>query len=238
MLKALAAPNIPERWLHAPRRPVSGVADLAALAGVSTASASRFLSALTREGYVVQVAGGLRLVRVEALFNGWRAASQRPIEERFARLLLPSPAPASRLRDVLEVRGRRWKERSDANAENGPAAPAGSPGERVCFALFSACSELEVGFVRGAPIHIYSEDLSNEFLAKLELHPVEHRAEAEVIVRRPRYPESVFRACVDVRGAAVADIVQCWLDVSLHPARGAEQAAELAKLMRLSEWGQ
>ena len=40
-----------------------------------------------------------------------------------------------------------------------------------------------------------------------------------------RWPESLFRAAVDVKGVPVADVVQCWLDVSGGPARGAEQAA-------------
>ncbi len=43
--------------------------------------------------------------------------------------------------------------------------------------------------------------------------------------RVARWPESVFRAAVDVDGVPVADVIQCWLDVSGEQARGAEQAA-------------
>lgn len=236
MLKILAAPHVPERWLHAPRRPVRGVSDLADQAGVSPASASRFLSVLEAGGHVARVDGAVRLARVEALLEAWRIASQRPHEERLARFLLPAPEPARRLREVLAAHSRRSQALSGEDPEDRSGARAGSPGRRVCLALFSACRELDVSFVRGAPIHIYAEDLSNGFLNDLELHPVEHRAEADLIVRRPRFPESVFRACVLVEDVPVADILQCWLDVSFHPARGVEQAEEIAKLLRPMEW--
>lgn len=237
MLKLLAAAEIPEAWLHAPRQPVRGVSDLATLAGVSFASASNFLAALRADGHVVQVEGALRLARVNELFEAWRVASAGPVEERLARFLLPTRNPAQRLREVLTARGQPKGKRAGGKPAIGSISLAGAPGKRVCMALFSACGELEVGFVRGAPVHLYAEDLSNESLERLELHPVENRADAELAVRRPRFPESVFRACVEVKGAAVADIVQCWLDVSFHPARGAEQAAEIAKRLPLMEPG-
>jgi hypothetical protein len=49
----------------------------------------------------------------------------------------------------------------------------------------------------------------------------------QVVVRIPRWPREVFRAAVDRDGVQVSDIVQLWLDVSEHPARGAEQADEI-----------
>jgi hypothetical protein len=50
-----------------------------------------------------------------------------------------------------------------------------------------------------------------------------------VVLRVARWPESVLRGAVSVRGVPVADIIQCWLDVSAEPARGAEQAAFIWK---------
>jgi hypothetical protein len=44
-----------------------------------------------------------------------------------------------------------------------------------------------------------------------------------------RWPESLFRGAVRPDGVPVADVIQCWLDVSSHPARGAEQAAFIWK---------
>jgi hypothetical protein len=45
-----------------------------------------------------------------------------------------------------------------------------------------------------------------------------------VVVRVPQWPRSVFRGAVVRDGISVSDILQVWLDVSEHPARGAEQA--------------
>lgn len=44
------------------------------------------------------------------------------------------------------------------------------------------------------------------------------------------------RTCVQARGVAVADALQCRLDVASHPARGAEQADEIARKLGLESW--
>lgn len=51
----------------------------------------------------------------------------------------------------------------------------------------------------------------------------------DVYVRVPAARESVFRGTVRRNGVPVADIVQVWLDVSSHPARGAAQAGEILR---------
>jgi hypothetical protein len=239
MLKVLLAPNVPERWLHAPRERVRGVADLADRARVSPASASRFLSGLAANGYVHRVEGAIRGARVEALLEAYRIAAQRPAEQRLARFLLPARDPEVRLGEVLAARQRRRVELPGSDSLEAPPdriGPIGPIGERACLGLFSACKQLGVSAVRGAPVHLFSENLSNDFLDELELLPVEHRAEADLVVRRPRFPEAVFRACVLVKDVPVADALQCWSDVSFHPARGAEQAQEIAHLLGLKEW--
>jgi hypothetical protein len=53
--------------------------------------------------------------------------------------------------------------------------------------------------------------------------------EADVFVRVPKYPEAVFRAAVGRDGVPVSDILQVWLDVSNHPARGKGQSDLLHK---------
>jgi hypothetical protein len=50
-----------------------------------------------------------------------------------------------------------------------------------------------------------------------------------VYVRIPENPEAVFRAAVERDGVPVSDILQVWLDVSNHPARGKAQADEIRK---------
>jgi hypothetical protein len=55
----------------------------------------------------------------------------------------------------------------------------------------------------------------------------EHRA--DVYVRVPAFRESTFRGAVIREGIPVSDILQVWLDVSSHQARGEEQAEEIRR---------
>jgi len=220
MLKVLLAPHVSESWLRAPRSLVRGMAELAEHAGSSPASASRFLSELEADGYVEKRDGHLRLVRIPALLNAWRMAAQRPGEVRRARFHLPAADPLERI-------GRRLAERNPRREGlERLSAPEtiDRKGRRACLAMFAACRVLGLGHVRGAPIHVYVEDLSAEVLEELELGLADRQSVADLVLIRPRFPESVFRGSVDVEGVPVADVLQCWVDVSFKAARGEEQA--------------
>lgn len=230
MLKVLISPNVPDEWMRAPRERVRGVSELSRRAEVSLSSASNFLSSLEGAGYIELNEDGVRVVRVEALLEAWRVASRPPLEERYAKFIIPASDSAARIRKSLKRHALRWDNASESSSCAGPR------GERACLALFAACDQLGVKFVRGAPIHVYSESLASEFLEQLELRLVGHRAEADILIRQPRFPESVFRGCVLVDAVPSSDIVQCWLDVSFHPARGAEQAEEIHRRLRMEGW--
>lgn len=240
MLKVLLARNVPVEWLSAPREPLRSGVELARQAGVSQASASRFLAALEASGHVDASSGAPRLVRIDALLDGWRRAVRRAPEQVYARFLLPSPDAYDRLRGLLAQRARAAGAGAQSPDAAGPDAAgpgvAGPVGGRACLGLFAACRALGLGFVDGAPVHLLSEDLSPGALEKLGLMAVEHPAEAELEVARPRFPESVFRGCVLADGAPAADALQCWLDVSDHPARGTEQSEEIAARLGLDRW--
>jgi len=100
---------------------------------------------------------------------------------------------------------------------------------RFCVGLFAAAEELGFKFVHGVQPHLYIERIDREALRGLglSLEPAGH--EADVFVRVPKYPEAVFRAAVERDGVPTSDIVQIWLDVSNHPARGKDQADLLRK---------
>lgn len=51
----------------------------------------------------------------------------------------------------------------------------------------------------------------------------------DAFIRIAANPEAVFRAAVVKDGVPCADILQVWLDVSEHPARGRAQADEIAR---------
>jgi hypothetical protein len=83
---------------------------------------------------------------------------------------------------------------------------------------------LNVGFVHGVPPYVYIEELDSEVIARLGLKPAEGDQVPDVYVRVPWVPESIFRAAVERDRVPVCDILQVWLDVSSHPARGSAQA--------------
>lgn len=46
----------------------------------------------------------------------------------------------------------------------------------------------------------------------------------DIVLRQALFPQSTFRGAVHRDGLIVADVIQVWLDVAHHPARGEEQA--------------
>lgn len=197
MLKLLLAPGIPERMLDAPRQQYQGASDLGGAAGGSVMSASRLIQELRLEGYLDEAAPYLRLVRVRHLLGRWQAAvAAQPVEEQPWRMLL-----RGRANDAVEA----WLDRNEG-----------------CLALFSSASEHGLGFVEGVPPYLYARGSASA-------PPGFARAGVgeppDLLVRRPRAPRSVFKGMVSPRGRPASDILQVWLDVASHPARGSEQAA-------------
>jgi len=166
------------------------------VAGVSVMSASRLLQELRHDGYLDDDAPDLRLVRVRHLFERWQAAvSAQPIEEQSWRALVRGSATAA-----LE----QWL-----------AQGAG------CLALFASARAHGLGLVEGVPAYVYVRNTTH---APPGFAPVGPGDVPDLIVRRARSPESVFRGVVQRDERASCDIIQTWLDVAPHPTRGREQA--------------
>ena len=115
---------------------------------------------------------------------------------------------------------RRQKPRAGRIAE---------PAPRVAMGLFGAADLLGVGFVHGAAPYLYLEHLSVPALEQLGLSVEDAKGQPDAYVRVPENKEAVFRAVVQCQGVPVSDILQVWLDVSNHPARGKEQADQIWK---------
>ena len=223
MLKVLLASHIPEHLLSAPRGLYRNSSELARAAGVSVMSTSRLVRLLAAEGFLGEPGGPLRLVRIEELMQSWRAAYLRPIGEWPMRWILRGD-PDRQLESALSSysalqHGESGKNRGGKN----PSLP------RVCLGLFAAADALGLGFVKGVKPHLYLEWLRADGLRRLGLMRVEAGHPADVFVRVPAAPQSVFRGVVFRHGIPVSDVLQVWADVSGHPSRGRAQAAEIER---------
>jgi hypothetical protein len=199
MLKVLLAPEIPQELLAAPRGRYRNASELARAADVSVMSAFRFVQQLQREGHLHESAPHLQLVRRPDLFARWQAAALRSGPEAPMRFLLRGGDPQPRLRQMLK-------------------------GDQSCLGLFAAAEALGFGLVEGVPPHLYVRRLPAGLSGWKNIVPAEPGESPDLIVRQAPARRSVFRGVVRPRGLASCDILQVWLDVSGHPARGREQA--------------
>jgi hypothetical protein len=220
LLKVLLAPRLPEKLLAAPRGQYRNVSELAKASGVSVMSAFRLARQLEIANFLDADSGRLRLVRIDELMERWRAANQRPGLEYPARWVLGA-GRADRLLEAVREYSRQ------ADHPKGTEAGANRPG--VCLGLFAAAERLGLGFVHGASPHLYVESRDLGVLRQLGLAPAQHGEPADVMVRLAPRSRSIFRGSVEVDGVPVADVIQVWLDVHNHPARGRQQADEIRR---------
>src|SRR5581483_8020479 len=226
LLKVMLAPNIPKSLLAAPREEYRNASQLAQVSGVSIMSAFRFVKQLQEEGFFHE-SGELRLVRVEQLMRRWQVVQPSWREFRM-RWLIRRDAPDSLYAAIREVlanpnlpRVRRPNIPSSKLAER-PAPPI-----RLCAGLFFAAELLGLSFVHGTPRHLYVEEQNPELFELLGLARAREGEPVDVFVRVPVARAAIFRPAVNVNGVPASDVLQIWLDVASHPARGSAQADEI-----------
>jgi Holliday junction resolvase-like predicted endonuclease len=222
MLKILLSRSIPDSLLSAPRGHYENVSQLADAAGVSTMSAFRFVRQLSEEGFLDEL-GGMRLVRTEELLERWLRASHSRMHETPARWILSGE------KHTFHTALRSYASRVRSSAQPSKTYHLGRGKPRLCLALFAAAEALGFKFVHGTQPHLYIERLDRKVLRELGLSLEVADHQADVFVRVPKNPEAVFRAAVERDGVPATDILQVWLDVSNHPARGKDQADLLRK---------
>lgn len=215
MLKVLLAPFVSPTLLRAPRREYRNASELAEAAEVSMMSAFRFVRQLRQEGFLDNESEILRLVRREELIHRWQAANLRSVPELPLRWIVPAKnerqLPAELRSYIVHPSVKR------------------QPAPRACLGLFAAAESLGFGFVHGVPPYFYLENLDREVLQGMGLSPRRADGAPDLFVRVPIFRESVFRGAVEHEGVPVADILQVWLDVGSHPARGAAQAEQIRR---------
>jgi hypothetical protein len=215
MLKVLLAPLLSEELLRAPRSEYRNASELAAAAEVSVMSAFRFVRQLRQEGFLDQNDEPFRLVRRKELLRRWQAANLRGAPQLPLRWIIPRKSERPLLAALYA-----YNAQPDVKRESAP---------RACVSMFAAAESLGFGFVHGVPPYFYLESLDREVLSCMGLSPEGAEQRPDVYVRIPAFRESVFRAAVVRDGVPVADILQVWLDVSSHPARGEAQAEEIRR---------
>ncbi len=235
MAKVLLAPRLDPEMLAAPREQIRNALHLALVADVSAPTSARWVQHMRAQGFIEQADDGLRLVQRRAFFEQWRRALSRPRREIQTRFLLPGKSPTERLNFTV------GRETYNAIEPFNPDRPRPYPGAivwkhgpRMCMGMFEAATGHGVAFVHGAPTHLYLESISEETLRGVDLVQVQRGERSSVVVVEPRYPESTFRASViaqrrDGNKVPVADVLQTWLEIAEHPARGREDADEIER---------
>lgn len=209
MLKMLLNHRLPTLWQIYPSSQdlIPNASHLAEQAGVSVAQTFRFINHLRQEHYL-EDDNPLNLVRIEDLLQRWQSIYQiKQPPEIGMRLLLPRRDPLHHLEDTVR---KLWSEK-----------------HRISFGLFVACDYWDFSFVHGVAPHIYVDTLSSELFKAMKLTIANPGEAVDVFVRKPLYPETVFRGVQLRDGLPVTDLLQCWLDVVAHPARGQEMGQVL-----------
>lgn len=208
MLKVLLAPRLPEKLLAAPRgRLPRNASTLAQLANVSLPAAARFLHALEADGQLDTRFGDVRITRPLDLLHQWRDRIGHPERREVS---------AASVRGAFNL---------DAMAELARESPRAT-GERppLVLGLHAACAALGLGHVSGAVPVVWTPSLDAARIEELGLVASQAGQRVDVVLRVPRYPESLFRGIVQPQLSPVTDVIQCWLDTSHSRIRGQEQA--------------
>jgi hypothetical protein len=209
LLKVLLAPRLPNTLIRAPYALAKNSHHLAKLARVSPATAHRFVRLFEKLGFLATKGGPLRLVDEERLLRAWCSALVTPPPEYRLQWLLPQDDGDAQLRQTL--------------TKLRLPGPNHKP-SRTCLALYAASTRLGWGHTHGISPHVYIERSLTESPSLIGTIEAEPLAKADLYLRRPLFPKSVFRAAVTAQGELCTDVIQTWLDTNGHSARGQEQA--------------
>jgi len=197
----------------------AGVRSAAAVLKVSPALASRLLSKLKIEGMLIEQGGRVQLADRSAVLDDWlefyRRRAKRQQEQRLY----------MHARDVESVLRRL--------ADDARGAP--DPGWGLSF---QAGASLVAPYAFFSEVHLLVrgpdwESAAQKLRQRLELEPA--REQANVILVRPYYRESSSFGLRKIEGLPVVSDLQLYLDLSVYPRRGAEQAARIRERLLSSE---
>jgi len=198
LLKVMLLQETPQTMWGGPRERIDNPTILSKIANVSTAKAHRFFQAFKERNFLKLGAEGLMVTRRGALINAWLTEETlQSRKEMPTRCLFDQPSSIFDL-----VRGKTG----------------------VAIGGFEACRLHGVLHTQSPypVLHVTSE--FGPYLESLELVECEFR-DAQLVLMRSRYPESIFRGATEYDRLPVVDILQAALDVMPLKPSGAEQAS-------------
>lgn len=225
MLKILIGQVLPRSSLRIPKGEIRNASQLAVAANVSTMSATRLVRRLTEEGFLDDRRDHLKLVRIEELLERWVAVNREAFAEVPARWIIERSTEQFH----ASLADYSCKNCDPSQRTGGTRNVIARTSIRCCLGLFAAADVLGLGFVRGVPPYLWMERLETGVLRRFGLTADDSPMRPDVYVRVPANREAVFRAATTIDGVPVSDVLQTWLDVSTHPARGRVQADVIRK---------
>jgi len=221
LLKVLLGQRLPEQLINVPRGQFRNASQLADLAKVSVMSAFRFLRQLESEGFLDSSPPAPRLANLERLLSRWQSAMLKPQKEILCRWLIRGGEQQRLVNAIGKYQNLISQERVGSQSL---VERELQPNLRLCLGGFAAASWLGFGHVSGMPPLLYLDRINSEVLERLGLANIEDSRPADVLIKLPSFKEALFRAAVSLNNIRVSDVLQIWLESSVNPARGAEQA--------------
>jgi len=210
LLKVLLMRDTPEGMWGGPRTLVDSPTRLGSIAEVSTAKAHRFCRAFEDRNFLRRSQDGLKIVRKRLLIDAW--LSEEVLQYRPG---LPVRCMYGKPKNILDV----LESVNDL---------------RFAISGFEACRQHGVLHTASPHLLVQVEGEFDKFLKSWELEEC-HIRDAHLVLRRTRYPESVFRGWVVQNDLPVVDVLQAALDVRPHVPRGSEQAEYIIE--HVLDWG-
>lgn len=207
MLKILLMRGAPSWAWTATRQPCRNPRGLATIAGVSDATAHRFVKVMSEADYLRQGHGNLQLVRVESLLRSWRASHQA------------HPPTMIEARPLFDLTPEQWGH--------------SVLGKRIALGGEFAALHFKLKHATRGRRSVWVEEDPETVLDALDLVACPPGG-GQVWVGRPRNVESCLRARVLQADTAFVDPCELMLESALDPTRGAEQSDYL--LDRILTW--
>jgi len=206
--KVVLAQDLKEDLISAPRGLLRNQADLASAANVSLPTVSRWAKELRIMGFLGTSHRGFSIVRRRDFLKRWASSIHgRAYLDIWARPILGSPNRESLIRKLIE------------------AEP------KAILLGAEACHQLGIGVVHGAPLQIALPSTTPQDLERVGLQPTSSGEPGAVMVRVPKFPQSLRRGAVHRQQIPIADAIQCAVDAFLDPVRGKEQFEALLRVL-------